>query len=146
MTIIPLKPKDARAAARQAKKRAKSKPIVTPPAGARVTTTDICGFAGRLSAGHVTGADAELASRLLMGLVTLLPRDGSLMLPDACPYVGLTAPKDTETQPKIANSGPAESPINASICVRRPDMQHMASRMPHSLVRWRRGNNREVPR
>jgi hypothetical protein len=116
---------------RQKKNGKQNKPAVT--VGTSVTRQDMSGLAGRLAAGHVTARGAELAARLLIGLVTLLPRDGSLMLPDSCPYVGLTAPEDTKTQPKIANSAASETLVNTAISQCHPTKPQRDERIDHTL-------------
>lgn len=47
-----------------------------------VTTSTMAALAGRLSAGSVTAADLELAGRLVLALVQLLPPDGAIGLPN----------------------------------------------------------------
>jgi hypothetical protein len=112
----------------KAYRRRKKESTVTPTV--TVDTVTIAGLAGRLAARG--DADAQLASQLLMSLVTLLPRDGSLSLPESCPYLGLTAQKDTQIQPKIANSASEESLINTGICASQPNIQNPGIRIQGS--------------
>jgi hypothetical protein len=87
-TVTVLKPKDATAAARMRRYRRRQKArcsglgaVPEPVPTVTVTTIETCAFASRLTDERVTVGDLPLAEVLIMRLVCMLPRDGSITIP-----------------------------------------------------------------
>jgi hypothetical protein len=83
-TVTALRPPDRTNAERQRRYRARRRivtPTVTPDVV--VDTAAMTALAARLSTGAVTAADLEIAGRLVLALVAMLPPDGAIGLLDS---------------------------------------------------------------
>jgi hypothetical protein len=81
-SVTVLKPNDPTSPERSRRYRQKRKAAVTAavPSGVTVSTVEMAGLAGRLSAGTVTAEDLRMASRLVLALMTMLPPNGEIDL------------------------------------------------------------------
>jgi hypothetical protein len=81
MSVVPMLPQSRAEIQKRYRQRRKARQATPDESIQAVTTAEIAGLAGRLAGGKVLPAELAMASRLLMALVTLLPRDGVLGLP-----------------------------------------------------------------